>query len=325
VRALFAALTLANAHASARELAPGWETLPELPHGIASHGATTTGGTLWVAGGSFWAGETKRVADTVLKLPSNAKAWEKACAIDGGFAHGGAAARGPEWFFAGGLDSHGPSAAIRVLDLADGRARELAVLPEPRINCAAALLGGHLWVIGGTPRDSDFSSLPASCFRVDTRTGEIRRFDGPAIINPVVLALRGELHVFPGSVWSNERKRLEPPTEAWIYPRAGDQWIRKPLPHPLPRGLAGIALDPHRALLVGGVELRAGAAAINQRAWIYDAADHTLSPAPSLPAPRLAAALATDGPTVWLSGGEDQPRGRVTSVWRLSVPARPVR
>ena len=35
--------------------------------------------------------------------------------------------------------------------------------------------------------------------------------------SPLVLALGSELHVLPGGVWSTTTKRLEAPTEAWIF------------------------------------------------------------------------------------------------------------
>jgi N-acetylneuraminic acid mutarotase len=267
----------------------------------------------------------KHIADTVLRFAADTNRWDHACTIEGGFAHGGFVARGNDWWLAGGFDTRGPSATIRSLDLTRGRVRHLADLPEPRAYCGAAFLDDELWVVGGTARDGDYTALPASAFRVDTRTVEIRRFDGPAIVNPVVLVLQGEVHVLPGSIWSGERKRLEAPAEVWIYRPGAERWIRRPLPRSLPRGLSGVAIDGRRAFLAGGVEVQEAVGKIGRRTWIYDALDGSVAPGPELPEPRLASAVATDGTTIWLSGGEDKPRGRASTVWQLPVPTRAIK
>ena len=293
---------------------------------MAGHAMTTAaGGTLWTAGGSFWGGETKYIGDTVLRLAAGTNVWDIVCTLEGGFAHGGSVAQGSEWWLAGGFDSRGPSSTIRSLDLTRGHVRRLTDLPEPRAYCGAALLENDLWIVGGTVRDGDYSNLPATAFRVDTRTGEIRRLDGPAIVNPLVLVFKGEIHVLPGSIWSDERKRLESPADVWIYRLAVERWIRIPFPHALPRGLSGVAIDVRRAFLAGGVAVQAPVGKIERRTWFYDAVDGSLAPGPALPEPRLASAVTTDGATICLSGGEDKPRGRTGTVWQLPVPAGAVK
>ena len=298
---------------------------PPLPVGVAGHAAAASSGALWIAGGSHWDGDVKRIEAAVRRWRTGEGAWETRMTIPGGFAHGGFAPDGDTLWLAGGFDAHGPSATLRQLDLTRERIVLERTLPEPRAYCAAALLGGKLWIGGGTPNDGDFANLPTTWYSVDTRTGDVSALPspGPATINPLVLPLGDELHVLPGGVWSNARRRLDPPVEIWIFSPATSQWRRKPLPGPLPRGLSGTPLDAHRAFVVGGVERLGPTTAIARATWIYDARTVTLTRAPDLPAPRLAAAVVIDAGHAFILGGEDGPRRRADTVWRLPFPENP--
>ncbi len=208
---------------------------------------------------------------------------------------------------------------MRRIDLRNGQVETVVVLPEARVYCGAAVLDGALWVIGGNPSETDFSRTSATVWRLDLATHAVHAQPaaGPVLINPLVLALNGELHVLPGGTWSAEKKLLEAPTEVEIFsPRTG-RWTRRALPAVLPRGLSGTALDAQRAVLAGGVERRDSASTIGSGVWLYDARDGTLTPQGTLPGPRLGAAMVTaDRGTVFLLGGEDGPRRRVATVWR---------
>ena len=300
--------------------APPWQTEAPLPRAVGGHAAALLGPTLWIAGGSFWSEERKLLDDTVRRRDSTASgSWEIVAKIPGGFAHGGSVQDGHSLWLVGGLNERGPSSAVRRIDLRTGRVETVAALPEPRVYCGAAVLDGALWVIGGSPSETDFSRTSATVWKIDlaTHTVQAQPAAGPALINPLVLTLNGELHVLPGGTWSAEKKLLEAPTEVEIFsPRTG-RWTRRALPRALPRGLSGTALDAHRAVLAGGVERRESASTIGSRVWLYDARDGALTPQGTLPGPRLAAAMVTaDRGTVFLLGGEDGPRRRVATVWR---------
>lgn len=300
--------------------APPWQTEAPLPRAVGGHAAALLGPSLWIAGGSFWSEERKRLDDTVRRRDSAAPgAWETVAKIPGGFAHGGSVQAGHALWLVGGLDDRGPASAVRRIDLLTGRIETVAVLPEARVYCGAAVLDGALWVIGGSASETDFSRTSATVWKIDlaTHTVHAQPAAGPASINPLVLTLNGELHVLPGGTWSAEKKLLEAPAEVEIFsPRTG-RWTRRALPVALPRGLSGTALDPHRAVLAGGVERRDSASNIGSGVWHYDARDGALTPHGALPGPRLAAAMVTaERGTVFLLGGEDGPRRRVATVWR---------
>lgn len=311
---------LALAALPALRSAPPWQTDAPLPRAVGGHAAALLGPTLWIAGGSFWSEERKRLDDTVRRRDSTASSsWEIVAKIPGGFAHGGSVQDGHSLWLVGGLNERGPSSAVRRIDLRTGRVETVAALPEPRVYCGAAVLDGTLWVIGGSPSETDFSHTSATVWKIDlaTHTVQAQSTAGPASINPLVLTLNGELHVLPGGTWSAEKELLEAPAEVEIFsPRTG-RWARRVLPSALPRGLSGTALDAHRAVLAGGVERRESASTIGSRVWLYDARDGALTPQGTLPGPRLAAAMVTaDRGTVFLLGGEDGPRRRVATVWR---------
>ncbi len=300
-----------------------WQPTAPLSRALAGQAAAVREDTLWIAGGSFWSADTKHI-DTAVRRRALAQpdGWETVAHISGGFAHGGWASDGAQLWLVGGLDEHGPSRAVHRIDLTNGRVETVAQLPEPRAYCAAAILAGALWVLGGTPDETDFSRTRGSVWRIDLATHAVRAVPtpGPASINPLVLALGSELHVLPGGVWSTTTKRLEAPTEAWIFSPQRETWVRRALPLPLPRGLSGAVLDRDQALIAGGAERRGDVTTLSTGVWRYDARTGALVQQPALPAPRLAAAMiAGEKHGVWLLGGEDAPRSRVATVWRWSA------
>jgi hypothetical protein len=253
------------------------------------------------------------------QAPAQPDGWETVAHISDGFAHGGWASDGTNLWLAGGLDEHGPSRAVRRIDLTNGRVETVVQLPEPRAYCAAVVLAGALWVLGGTSDETDFSRTRGTVWRIDLATRAVRALPepGPKSINPLVLPLGGDLHVLPGGVWSATTKRLEAPTEAWIFSPQRETWLRRSLPLSLPRGLSGAVLDRDQALLAGGAERHGEITTLSTGVWHYDARTGALVPQPALPAPRLAAAMiSSEKHDVWLLGGEDAPRSRVATVWR---------
>lgn|GEM_PF-4459775 len=301
---------------------PGWQDEPPLPRAIAGHAAAIQAGAMIVAGGSYWSGNEKHIDDAVQRSdPTQPGGWKNLAQLPGGFAHGGWASDGESLWLAGGLERSGPSRAVRRIDLTTGRVQTVSTLPEPRAYCGAAVLDGALWVVGGAPDETDLSGARATVWRIDlaTQTLRVLRDPGPAMINPLVLSLGGELHVLPGGTWSATTKRLEPPEDVWIFSPRTEGWrtSRLGLATRLPRGLSGAPLEAHRALLAGGFSNHETAGAIDARAWIYDARDRSLTPQPTLPAPRIAGAMIPDGHGgAMLLGGEEKPRGRAATVWR---------
>lgn len=304
---------------------PSWKNEPPLSHAVAGQAAAIRDGALIVAGGSDWSGNEKQIDDRVQRSDATQPSgWINVAQLPGGFAHGGWASDGESLWLAGGLERSGPSRAVRRIDLTTGRVKTVATLPEPRTYCGSAVLDGALWVVGGSPDEADLSGARATVWRIDLVTQALRalRDPGPAMINPLVLSLGGELHVLPGGVWSATTQRLEPPEVVWIFSPRSERWrsSRLGLATHLPRGLSGAPLDAHRALLAGGFSNHEQTGAIDTRAWIYDSRDSSLTSQPPLPAPRIAAALIPDGHGgAILLGGEDKPRGRAATVWRWSA------
>lgn len=303
--------------------APVWTVDTPLPRAVAGHAAAMHAGALLVVGGSYWSADQKQIDDTVLRHdPAHGRGWTTLARIPGGFAHGGWSADANGLWLAGGFEHSGPSRAVRHVTLSTGHMQTVATLPEPRAYCGAALLDGELWIVGGSADEKDFARAVPTLWRLDLASRSLRVLPdaGPAMINPLVLSLHGELHVLPGGVWSSAQRRLTAPNEVWIFSPRTERWTRRALTPPLPRGLAGAALDGERALLAGGFSNDPGPGAIDARAWIYDARDSRLVPAPALPGPRIAAAMIANGRgDLLVLGGEDAPRSRVATVWRRAA------
>ena len=305
--------------AGAGSAAAGWRGEPPLPRALAGAAAASTGDAGWIVGGTWWEAERKQVGTALYRCASGQTTWSIAGELPGGFAHGGFAGDGQTLWLAGGMTRTGVSAQVLRLDLAAGRATEFAHLGEPRVHCGATLLDGALWVVGGTSAEDALARADGAAWRVDLSTGTVSALPpGPPWINPLVLALDGRLHVLPGGVWVPARGRLEPPTRVAVYHPAERRWETRPLPQPLPRGLAGVALDGNRAFLAGGVELRGVTPAITRATWLYRGDHGSLAPLPPLPAPRLAAMVLRTDEGLLVLGGEDRPRGRAATVWRLA-------
>ncbi len=319
-------IALGLAHLCAAAAAPAWTVEPPLLRAVAGHAAAMHAGALIVVGGSYWSADEKQIDDTVQRHDqAHGSGWTTLARIPDGFAHGGWAGDANGLWLAGGFERTGPSRAVHHITLGTGQVQTVATLPEPRAYCGAALLDGALWIVGGTADEKDFSRASPTLWRLDLTSRSLRALSdaGPAMINPLVLSLHGELHVLPGGVWSAAQGRLTAPTDVWIFSPRTERWTRRALATPLPRGLAGAALDGERALLAGGFSPNDSNGAIDARAWIYDARNSRLVPAPALPGPRIAAAMiANDRGDTLVLGGEDAPRSRVATVWRRAAETK---
>lgn len=301
--------------------ASDWRNPTRLPRGLASPGIALVADDLWIAGGSYWDQGEKKLGREIWRWRRVSSSWEVVGLLANGFGHGGSAVSGKYLWLAGGFDSQGPSGRVSRIDLETGATAEIATLPEPRAYCGAAILEGALWVVGGTKSDADFSRAEHTLLRVNLQNGHVttESTDAPALINPLVLALNGELHVLPGSIWSGAQNRLVVPEVAYVYSPATREWKKRALQALLPRGMSGAALTSHQALVTGGVATQAGKTIFSAASWIYDARESTFTVATPLPAGRLAPAIVGDAAAVIVAGGEDGAKSRADSVWELSV------
>ena len=105
----------------------------------------------------------------------------------------------------------------------------------------------------------------------------------------------GAVYVFGGEVSGAELRTVQR-----VDPRTGSARVVATLPRPLGHAMAvGIG---GRALILGG---HVGAVARTDRMWWFDPATRRFTPAGRLPRPVSDAAVASDGTSVWLLGGED--------------------
>lgn len=80
-------------------------------------------------------------------------------------------------------------------------------------------------------------------------------------------------------------------------------------------------IHPSRSSFVcGGAEGSGETTHMLAKSWIYDAVTGAFTPLPALPAPRLAMAVVGGTAGILVLGGEDRPRGRTATVWRLVGP-----
>ncbi|MBC2593483.1 hypothetical protein H5P28_04335 [Ruficoccus amylovorans] len=300
-----------------------WKALAPLPEGVAGHAmASDAREGLWVAGGSLWRDGVKVIQDEIRYLQPGGAEWQHRGGIPGGWAYGGGAVEGDALYLAGGIGTDGLRADILRIDLVSGHVSQMGALLAGRAYCAAAVMDGGLWIMGGSENADDLSQADTRVFRFDLADGTLREYasaPGSGWVNPLLLCVGGKLYAFPGSRWSVDAKRLIPFEGVFVFSPDQSAWEVVPVEVSLPRAMSGVALGQKAVCLAGGVVTSSSAATIEGHVWIYDARNGHLSTGPNLPEARLGAAMASTAGRVFISGGEDKPRSRAADVWSLEL------
>jgi len=305
-----------------------WQPGPPMPRPSAGHAAALLDGRLWVVGGTNWLGGTKHWLDDVVQYDPAPGEWTTAGRLPTPVAYSAWADDGERLHVCGGSDGVVSLRSCIALSPVDGalRCAPMAPLPEARVYAGAAVCGGVLYVVGGSPSHADLTAPADTMYALDlgdhSRGWEQKAPLPEPIILPAVAAAGGKVYAFGGL-------RLGPKGEpvnlagAWSYDPAKDAWARLPEVPVASRGMDAVSASDETILLIGGYTATADEAKRHGPAYgfadtvrVYDTRAQGYSDAGTFPYAAIGTAPVTDGERVYLTGGEDRMRSRTD---RLTV------
>ncbi len=137
-----------------------WKKLADLPdaEGFAGSYAGVSNGALIVAGGAnfpekpLWEGGPKRWTDRVFVMPASSPGWQDAAPLPKPLGYGATASLPQGVMFIGGSNASGAVADCYLLTYEAGEVscKPLAPLPTPLTGHAAVVMGGKVYVQGGS-------------------------------------------------------------------------------------------------------------------------------------------------------------------------------
>ena len=212
-----------------------WSRIAPLPHPRSAHAAVAAGGSIYVVGGPSTAAVDR----------FDGSGWQLETNLPGGIVNAPAAAVvGNTLVFTGGFlgSTNAPTDAVRLYDLGSHTWRSGAPLPAPRGGHAAAVLDGHVHVIGGGNSSSTIADHSVYDLATDTWTSAapLPRAEG----SPAAVALDGKLYAIGGRSGSSDYGNV------YVYDPQTDAWAAGPsIP---PRGTAGAVVYRGAIYVFGG-------------------------------------------------------------------------
>jgi N-acetylneuraminic acid mutarotase len=315
-------LALAVTAGYAAQLGSPWQPQPVLPMGVAGMAATSFNNTIVVAGGTQWEGDNKLTLAKRWQLTNSG--WQRQPALPHAFAYGAYGVWEGQLVLAGGIDDSDVRADVLLCDIA-GRLRLLAKLPAPRAYCGGTVLGGNLYVLGGTSDIHDLTKLRDTFWCIDLAMGEIVHlpdFPGGRVMHAALAATLSYIFVFPGGKYDDDKRQTQNAQVVWRYSPLLKQW-ETIAPYPFPvRGLAVCALDERHVLTVGGYKTAPEAnepPAFTTDCFIYDAVENRYRHLPPFPYAAMQMGLLRHGDLIYAIGGEDRARHRANAVYHARI------
>jgi len=296
-----------------------WQELPAMPepNGGFMCGALTD--VIIVVGGTNWAGGEKQWLRTVHRLDLASLRWSSLSPLAQPLAYAVADADANGLIIAGGTTGTAAfPGSVRVMGttVTEDPSRGLN---RPAVLSSGALVGDELIVVGGTDDAANVQGLHRQALAWNIQTGERRAlpdYPGPALGSAAAASVAGELFVFGGFRWDARTQTAVNLTEAYAFSPRTNQWRQLgALPRAV-RGHAVLALDDRHIYLAGGYQGTAEGF-VNQ-AYIYDIVANSYTLAPPLPYGAMAS-LVRSGEYVYCLGGEDKPKHRTASCYRIKA------
>lgn len=292
---------------------PGWEEIASLPAPSGGFAAGVVKGDIVVIGGTNWEGGNKHWLNRIWTYNSAKGQWRERGRFDVPLAYAAVAQAGETLWIAGGSSGTATHRSIWKLE-EPGSARVAFSLRNGVVFASAAVVGGALYIVGGTDDQGRLENAAKTCLAVSLQTGATsRRADYPLpLLNGAAAGVGGRMFVFGGAQWDAAAKQVANHGSAFAYSPAADRW--EPLP-PLPtavRGLAATVLDEHHILLGGGYGTGFTAAT-----YVFDIRTGRYTNGPALPYAAATLGLVVLGDWVYCIAGEDQMRHRTNTAFRI--------
>jgi N-acetylneuraminate epimerase len=319
-----------------------WEKLAPLPNpaGLGSPYAGVSSGAMLVAGGANfpdtppWAGGKKHWYDTVYVLPKPEGQWREAGKLPRPMGYGVSATAPEGVICAGGSDQARHYRDVFLLRVAGNgvETKPLPPLPRPMANGCGAMVGGVLYIAGGT-EDPTSTNAMHTFWALDTAAAspawrELEPWPGPGRMLAVAAAQGETFYLLSGTSLSGDaagkpvRHYL---TDAYAY-RPGEGWKRlADLPRPAVAAPSPApALDGSRLLVLSGDDgTKANFRPLDQHPGFakdvlaYDIAANAWGKAGEVPVTQVTVPAVAWGDRYVMPNGEIRPGVRTRDVWSL--------
>jgi len=297
----------------------GWQELRELPEPNGGFIALALPEAIIVVGGTNWAGGEKHWLRTVHRLDLASLTWNALAPLEQPLAYGVGDRAEASLVIVGG--STGRASFQGQVRVSGNEVREDSAhgLTQPAVLSAGARVKDELIIVGGTDDAANVQGLRRQTFAWNIRTGGWRAladYPGPTLGSAVAVGVGDELFVFGGCGWDGTTQTVVNLTDAFAYSPRKNQWRRlRAMPFAV-RGLAAVTVDDRHIYLAGGYQ--GGEKGFVDEAFIYDLSADSYVPATPLPY-RANVGLVRAGGYVYCMGGEDKPRHRTASCYRIKL------
>ncbi|MBY0505068.1 MAG: hypothetical protein K2X03_14240 [Bryobacteraceae bacterium] len=296
-------------------LLPVWLTKSPLPRGEAGAAVARSGGSVVVAGGTYWEDGTKRWLNEVQVYDARSDRWRKGPALPEPLAYGPFVGDALEVF--GGSHATGVSRRIWRLDASLQKWTAHGETPGDHALGRAARVGRRVFLFGGC---ADLVDLTRCSDTVWMREGEgpwqaVAKLPGGSVVLSAVAVWRGRVWLF-GGCQMKAPGALENRAEAWAFHPSTFAFERR---RDLPSANRGItALAVRDAIwLFGGYT-----AGFTDQVWRYDPRRNAYAKQTALPVALSSIEFVALGKQLLGVGGEDRMRSRSARTFLWDGPVR---
>lgn len=292
-----------------------WEEMPALPKGLAGHAVAAQGGTLLVAGGTWWEGDRKVWRDAVLALDPHDQSWREVGNLPQPLGYAGVVGGADEIWLLGGHNADG------------GRRDVVRCDREGASHVSATLSAAWTFARGARLETEDYfvvrrvhaeAGWEGAFMAVDVESGREREcapLPNAAWVLPAVAMVGEQIVVAGGARREEATGKIVNQAAIMTFDPAQQTWHHQgDLPVAL-RGMGAVAVGADLVYLAGGFSDVGG---FGDRAWIFNVTSGELTKALALPLAVMPELLRV-GDAVYSIGGEDAPRGRSAWVFRASI------
>jgi N-acetylneuraminic acid mutarotase len=293
-----------------------WTEGPPLPSPLGGHVAAVLANRIVVVGGTNWIDGKKYWRDQMWMLDEQNARWREAGKLPAGLALFANGVLDDSLLILGGWTEHGPTTETYRYANDSVTPSKSMDLPHPRALAGGGTANGSIYVIGGMTDPVDFKTATTSVISLKSDDAKARWTEVAPLPRPLGLAttvsLAGKIFVFGGM--GPVANSAVDSTDAFRYDPSNNLWTKlAPLPGPR-RGSAGVAIDDHHILIVGGCHGDKDGPVMLDEVLLYDTFTNRYHPATPLPFKALCEQAVIKGNQIYIIGGEDLPRHRTDRV-----------
>ncbi len=317
-----------------------WKKLADLPdaEGFAGSYAGVSNGALIVCGGAnfpekpLWEGGPKRWTDRVFVMPAGSAGWQEAAPLVKPLGYGATATLPQGVMLIGGSNVGGAVADCYLLCYENGdvSCKPLAPLPTTLTGHAAVVMGGKVWVQGGSiavgEQDAEsrlwvYDPAADSWSEGEALPGRGRFLQQMAVIGHTLYVLGG-IGLVQGEDGRMQRNML---TEAWSYNESTGWRKLAHLPHFCAAAPTPAPVIHGRIYLLGGDDATVKGftpqnhPGFHNQSLCYNPADNSWADAGTIAAARAVLPCAQWNGLAVIINGEQRPGKRSNEVWAAKM------